>query len=345
MVSYFRHKLNQVSIIYNRTFGIIFGFGIVLGAMAIPGHSAMAVALIDAAQAGDEAKVISLLKSGTDVNTQDAHRNSALSAAITKGQINIVRILINAKANPNLSNLNGYTPLFEACLNNQPEIVKILLAARPDLDAQITNSQFQGFTAAMLLAYNNNTEILKLLIDAGANLQIVSTAGLATASLLAAQAGSVDALKMLLAAKVDINQVAEIGGTALVRAAENGNLKVVKFLIENGADINATNKAGWTPLMAAAWKGHADVLNYLISKNAPLDSKYRDGTTALMWAAFEGHADTASILIVAHAKLDERAKPSKYMGYDFSDKTALKIARERNFPEVVKLLVGAGARD
>ena len=307
--------------------------------------TANAIALNDAANAGDEAKIKALISNGSELNAQDHNLNTALHIAVEKRNAKIVKSLLDAKANPNLRNRLGYTPLALACITDQPDLVKLLIAARADLNVKLNNEAVGGFTPAMMMAFNNNTRILKLLIDGGANLSMVSDGGLATALSIAAQAGWIETVKMLIAAKVNINQAADIGGTALVRASESGKLDVVVFLMANGADPTVTNKAGWNAVMAAAWKGHGDILQYLIDKKVPLDAKYKDGSNALMWAVYEGHANTTSQLIAVRAKLNERAKSSNYKGFEFTNKTALTIARERKFNNLVLILKNAGATE
>ena len=58
------------------------------------------------------------------------------------------------------------------------------------------------------------------------------------------------------------------GNTALHIAALAGHLAVVKLLVERKCDINSKAQGSFTPLYMAAQENHIDVLKYLLSKGA-----------------------------------------------------------------------------
>ncbi|MFH1115295.1 MAG: ankyrin repeat domain-containing protein [Pseudomonadota bacterium] len=63
--------------------------------------------------------------------------------------------------------------------------------------------------------------------------------------LRAAETGSLEQVKSLLAKGADVNAKTRLGITVLMAAVRTGNLDLVKFLVDNGADVNApgTTKA------------------------------------------------------------------------------------------------------
>jgi len=79
---------------------------------------------------------------------------------------------------------------------------------------------------------------------------------------------SVEELKSLLAAGVNVNAVDKNGVTALIMASHQGKTEVVKLLLESGANVDATNKGGGTSLYGARANGHGDVVQLLEAAGA-----------------------------------------------------------------------------
>ena len=52
--------------------------------------------------------------------------SNVLSHAIDKGDLQIIKILLDAKANPNIRNRHGETPIMHAAANGRLEIIKLL---------------------------------------------------------------------------------------------------------------------------------------------------------------------------------------------------------------------------
>jgi hypothetical protein len=65
---------------------------------------------------------------------------------------------------------------------------------------------------------------------------------------------ALEALKVAIAAGLDIHQTNAKDETALHGAALRGADTIAQFLVEQGADINAVSKQGWTPLDVAMGK-------------------------------------------------------------------------------------------
>jgi ankyrin repeat protein len=120
---------------------------------------------------GNFALVNELLNLSVEINKQDSDGVTALHIA---KHIEIVKMLIEAGANPNLHNhRSGYTPLLDAmvCWN---EAKYNLLVPLTDLNIK---SSF-GYTALMFSAVYHRLDDVKLLIDAGADLYIRNFEGM-----------------------------------------------------------------------------------------------------------------------------------------------------------------------
>jgi len=72
----------------------------------------------------------------------------------------------------------------------------------------------------------------------------------------------------------------------LLQAAENGSLEQIKDLLAKGGDINAKNKEGEPVLMFAAEEGDLGVVKFLIDKGADMNAKDKNGRTAVTYACW-----------------------------------------------------------
>ncbi len=82
--------------------------------------------------------------------------------------------------------------------------------------------------------------------------ELIGTQGGVTALMLAARGGYADAVKTLVAAGADVNQVSAGDKTSpLLIAAINGQFDLAQWLLEQGANPNAAAANGVTPLYAA----------------------------------------------------------------------------------------------
>lgn len=69
-----------------------------------------------------------------DINARGGHYDTPLRAASAKGHLNIVRLLLNSNANPNLFDEEGKAPIHSASESGHLEVVKILV----EYDADVT---------------------------------------------------------------------------------------------------------------------------------------------------------------------------------------------------------------
>ena len=82
--------------------------------------------------------------------------------------------------------------------------------------------------------------------------ELIGTQGGHTALMLAARSGYVDAVKALVAAGADVNQISKGDKTSpMLIAAINGHFDLAKWLLAQGANPNAASENGVTPLYAA----------------------------------------------------------------------------------------------
>ena len=117
-----------------------------------------------AVEAGDAARVKTLLATGLRVEATVGKGETALARAAARGYADVVQILLDAGARVNARREDGFTPLILAVFFGHEEIVRLLLGAGADVTAQTS----LGTTAEKWAASRGFREIVELLKDAGA---------------------------------------------------------------------------------------------------------------------------------------------------------------------------------
>lgn len=145
------------------------------------------------------------------------------------------------------------------------------------------------------------------------------------------------ALGVLLAAqpRVDVNQRAADGTTALHWAVYNDDLALVERLLKAGANVDARNDYDATPLSEAAITGNVKVLRALLAAGANVESPNADGQTALMVVARTSNVEAARLLLERGAAVNAREQ--------WRGQTALMWAAAESQPAMVALLIKHGA--
>jgi ankyrin repeat protein len=143
------------------------------------------------------------------------------------------------------------------------------------------------------------------------------------------------AVDSLLRERVDVNQRATDGTTALHWAVQRDVSALVDRLLRAGADVNATNRYGVTPLSLACVNGSAAIVDLLIRGGADPNGALPEGETALMTAARTGNVDSIRVLLGHGADVAAKER--------FRGQTALMWAAAEGNDAAVRLLWGAGA--
>lgn len=156
----------------------------------------------------------------------------------------------------------------------------------------------------------------------------------------AAQTGDVAEIRRLAAVGVDVDQRDPGGRTAVHIAAFASQYEALKALAEAGADMNALDARRYDVVTIAAVANDPDLMSLAIAlgNDAGLITSPYDGT-ALIAAADLGHGEIVRRLIAAGAPLDH----VNTLGWTALMEAVILGDGGRDFQEVVKLLVDAGA--
>jgi len=239
------------------------------------------------------AQVEKWLAAGSNVN--DELNNAALAADIER-----VKFLLPMKGmDINLQGKDGETPLHQAVINGDNEMITLLLAHKASIEAPDSD----GYTPLALAAARNKTRSLKLLISRGANLESQIPGGY-TPLFIAVGSGKLASAKALVdaGAKCDVVEGPQhftlLMAIATQRPPERriiqvmqgvGPTELAQQLVQGKADVNAASTSGVTALMIAAAHDNAPVIGVLMRAGARMDAKSQEGQTALDIAKQNGN--------------------------------------------------------
>jgi ankyrin repeat protein len=256
-----------------------------------------------AARRGQAKTAAVLLAAGAAVNAQDKDRWTPLHLAAAGGHEDVVRLLLENKADPNILILDQRcSPLHLAALSGKRKLVEVLIDHGADADIAATD--FNG--SPLHLAVNRGmADMVEALLDRGAMVDLKDKDGWAPLH-LAAQAGREDVVRVLLDHKADVDMQGKDGRRALHEAAEAGHRKVVELLLDHKADAGARDAAGRTPLHSAAAGHQLETVALLLDKGADANARTNDGETALH-DALQFSGGTGVVRILLEHKADARA--------------------------------------
>ncbi len=213
--------------------------------------------LLVACKNGNPAVVQALLDSGADPNATTADGATALMTAAISGSADTVIALLQRGANVNATeNAHQQTALMFAAAENRAGVIDALASRGADLGAVTKVVPLKDEKLD-----DNGNPIPKKETEASGTVTGGNTVmGGMTALLFAARGGHLDAVRALVAAGADVNQMsAGDRSTPLVIAISNGHYEVGQFLVDHAADPNLPNVDGLTPLYAAIDMQYAPV--------------------------------------------------------------------------------------
>lgn len=215
-----------------------------------------------------------------------------------------------------------------------------------------------------LACQNGDIETINALFDS-----VSDTFDMVTAICDAAQNGDLAVVQCLHSNKVNINELSSYGSTPLIEASMHGHVDVVDYIIGQNIDVNVTGWDKWTALMHASCMGKVDIVDRLLAvPGYNINHKSDYGCTALSVAVRNRHHAIVDRLLVNGANyycntnffganlLHEAVKSKDEVmvrhiltlgldinHQDYNGDTALILAAQLGYIEIVKILLENGA--
>ncbi|MEO7795821.1 MAG: ankyrin repeat domain-containing protein [Thermoanaerobaculia bacterium] len=186
--------------------------------------------LMKAAREGTLGIARLLIARGANVNAQDGEKSTALEAAISREQTEMVALLLEAKADPNSVNTYMQSALSNAAAAGNLAVTEMLLKAKakPELPGLV-------LTPMMFGAFAGNGDLIRLLVRYGADVNYATKEYGQSALTSAITAGKPDMVALLIELKANVNQKTPDGDTPLKMAKNGDQDDVVAMLKAAGA--------------------------------------------------------------------------------------------------------------
>ncbi|KAG0483418.1 hypothetical protein HPP92_011502 [Vanilla planifolia] len=275
------------------------------------------VLLLAAASGGGcNVAVSALLASGADPDSRNADGKSAISLAVSSGNAEAVKALIEAGARER--------PFHEAAAGNSVDLIHLLLG--PSQVNWANQTDIKGRTPVHAAAAGGSLDALHLCLTSGGEPDRADVGGW-TPLHYAASGGHLSAAELLIeASSLDPRRVltrkssGDGRKTPMDLAVENGHLELYELLRPRGeviraarsGDVVAVIKAtggvgesdqnGWTALHVAAFKGRAEAVRELLERGAEVEAVDDEGYTPLRCALEAGHTEVALLLVGSGAR-------------------------------------------
>ncbi|CAC5401627.1 unnamed protein product [Mytilus coruscus] len=224
-----------------------------------------------------------LLNHGADPNIGEKDgNNTPLHIAFSKGNSDMIKILLDYKGDLTIKNVNGEIPLFKAVEKNDTDIVRFQIKHKSDLNVCNNENESLLFKASRM-EHNCDHNICN---DMNVSPLLVASVN-----------GHTDIVTLFLEHNCDHNICNDMNVSPLFAASKNGHTDLVTLLLEHNCDPIICNDMTISPLFAASENGHTDIVKSLLGHHCDPGKCNNDNVSPLFVASANGHIDIVRLLL------------------------------------------------
>lgn len=131
---------------------------------------------------------------------------------------------------------------------------------------------------------------------------------------------------------------AQAEASSLHEALKKQQFFALRALLDAGSDINELNAEHETPLLVMAKEGSATIVSYLMARNADPNIKDSFGYTPLHWACLNDHVETVRILL-SHKSVHARIAADPAFGVSVNGDTVTHMASRSGNVDLVRFVL------
>lgn len=277
-----------------------------------------------------EAVIDLLLANGADVNLVAGWKRTPLHSAVLYCTEAMVRAMIDAGADIHANSSEEGTPLQRAASRESGSmpIVCALLEAGAEImveesvigpSSPVLNTALSFFAVPPSKSHRQVAErftqslsveevltsgpgaVIRLILQSKPQLHAKDTR-FSHLLQMAAAAGDVDYVQLLVEKGADVNRPGHYYGSALSAAARFGHLSCVQLLIQAGAHVNIVKGRHGTPLQAGIIASHLEIVRTLVGHGADVSLSEPPHGTPMYTAERCGNPDIVKLLVDAGAE-------------------------------------------
>lgn len=291
-----------------------------------------------------------------------------LFLAVTRGNRDIVTVLLDAGADIEIRNATGRTPLYEAYVNADSAMAELLIARGADIRAR---NQF-GTRILDIALVSGDMAAVQRFVAAGETLQYVNDEGRTTLH-RACTSSNIELIRLVLDRTnftldrednhgvrpvdsasseagfeycllqhpgLERNHLFVDGDFSIHRFAREGRREIVAHLLDNGVDLHLPGRDKSTVLHNAVVSGDRELVKLLLERGANIEARNSYSFRPLHWAAESGDLEMIKLLLERGARLDVKTSVSSIIQ---EMHTPLYTAIDKDHDDVAKYLIERGA--